>query len=149
MQITIWRSVPKDSITGWEIKNNITYTLQGPQVLGWAACKCPLHCPGLSLLRDTSRLSPQCQADKRGGGCPGWRGSGPCLIWAKQGTSLHHTDFSCIAHWTQLYILMDWMGPLTPDSSLSGTVLTTLLPLQKLVRPYREFVKGLSLPCDI
>jgi hypothetical protein len=34
-----------------------TYTLQGPQVLGWAACKCPLHCPGPSLLRATSRLS--------------------------------------------------------------------------------------------
>jgi hypothetical protein len=23
MQITIWESVPKDNITGWEIKNNI------------------------------------------------------------------------------------------------------------------------------
>ncbi len=42
--------------------------------------------------------------------------------------SLEHTDFSCIAHWTQLHILMDWMEPLTPDfylvwhTPLSGSV---------------------------
>ncbi len=42
-------------------------------------------------------------------------GPGPCSIWAKQGHILQHTDFSCIVHWAQLYILMDRMGPLTPD----------------------------------
>jgi hypothetical protein len=35
---------------------------------------------------------------ERGGGCSGWRGSGPCSIWAKQGTSLQHTDSFYIAH---------------------------------------------------
>jgi hypothetical protein len=39
----------------------LTYTFRGPQVLGWAACKCPLHCLVPSLLRATSTvdLSPQ------------------------------------------------------------------------------------------
>jgi hypothetical protein len=43
------------------------YIFRAPQVLGWAACKCQLHCPGPSLLRATSRLSPQYQADTEGG----------------------------------------------------------------------------------
>jgi hypothetical protein len=59
MQITIWGNVPKDSITWWEIKNNIyiQYTLQRPQILDWAVRGCPLHCPDPSLLRATHRLS--------------------------------------------------------------------------------------------
>jgi hypothetical protein len=60
MQISIWESVPKDSVLLDEKHRTIfTDTLQGPQVLGWAACKCPLHCPGPSLLRAISRLSLQ------------------------------------------------------------------------------------------
>ncbi len=31
-----------------EIKDNINIHFPAPQVLGWAACKCPLHCPGPS-----------------------------------------------------------------------------------------------------
>jgi hypothetical protein len=81
------------------------YTFQGPQVLGWAVCKCPLHCSEPSLLRVASRLIFQSsQADKGGGRVPWVEGLGPCSIWAKQGTFLQHTDFSFIAHCTQLYI---------------------------------------------
>ncbi len=56
------------------------------------------------------------QADKEGGGrCSGWRGPGPCSIWAKQGTSLQHTELSCITHWAYLYILVGRMEPLASD----------------------------------
>ncbi len=67
---------------------------------------------------------------REGGRCPGWRESGLFFIWARQGTSLQHTDSSCIAHWTQLYILLDRMGLLTPDFSPSGTLPT--LPAQAI-----------------
>jgi hypothetical protein len=39
-------------------KDNINIHFLGPQVPGWAACKCPLHCLGPSLLKAASRLSP-------------------------------------------------------------------------------------------
>ncbi len=42
---------------------------------------------------------------------------------AEQGTSLQHTNLSCIVQWAQLYILTDRMGPLTPDLFLSGAVM--------------------------
>ncbi len=70
----------KDSILDGN-KDNINIHFPGPQVLGWAACKCPLYCPG----------------------------------------PLQHTDLFCIVHWTQLYILTDRMGPLTPGLFLSAT----------------------------
>ncbi len=58
MQIIIWEGIPKDSITGWEIKNNIY--LYSPRATGFGlGCKCPLHCPSSSLLRATSRLGLQ------------------------------------------------------------------------------------------
>jgi hypothetical protein len=50
--------------------------------------------------------------DKRGG-------SSSCSTWANM--FLQHTDSFFIAHKIQLYILMDWMGPLTPDVFLSDT----------------------------
>ncbi len=91
----------------------------------WVGLPASVHCtvqvhPCWELLVD---WVPSTQTDKEGGRCAGWRGSGPCSIWAKQSTSLQHIDFSCIAHWAQLYILMDRMEPLTPGPSPSGTVL--------------------------
>jgi hypothetical protein len=57
MQIAIWVRIPKDNIAGQE--TILTYTFQGPQVMGWAACECPLHFPGPSLFRAPSRLNLQ------------------------------------------------------------------------------------------
>ncbi len=51
-------------------KEQYLHTLQGPQVLGWAACECPLHCPGPSLLKATSRLSLQWQGRLEKGRVP-------------------------------------------------------------------------------
>jgi hypothetical protein len=52
-------------------------------------------------------------------------GPSPCSIWAKQGTSLQHTDLICIVQWTQLYILTNRLGPLTPGLFPSATIRTT------------------------
>jgi hypothetical protein len=91
-------STPKDSILDGN-KDNINIHYPGPQVLGWAACKCPLHCPGPSLLKAASRLSPQYPGRSEGGWVLRVEGAGPCSMWAKQGTSLQHTDLFCIVHW--------------------------------------------------
>jgi hypothetical protein len=64
------------------------------------------------------------QADKGEGRVHWVEGVRFLLRMAKQGMALQHTDFSCIAHWTQLHILMDRMGPLTSDFS-SVTVIST------------------------
>ena len=68
---------PKDSILDGN-KDNINIHYPGPQVLGWAACKCPLHCPGPSLLKAASRLSPHYPRQiRRGVGAQGGGGQVP------------------------------------------------------------------------
>jgi hypothetical protein len=49
-----------------KLRTLFMYTLQGPQVLGWAARECPLHCPDPSLLRATSTKSSVARQIERG-----------------------------------------------------------------------------------
>ncbi len=86
-----------------------------------------LGCSRLSTTLSKSILLESCKqtgfpvSRQRGGGrCPGWRGTGPCSIRARQTMAPQYTDFLSIAHWAQLHILMDQIGPLTSDFSSVG-----------------------------
>ncbi len=88
-QINHLTGVPRDSITGWEIKNNInihkhTLSCSCSARIGLLANALDVHYPGPSHLKTASRLNPQ---------WPGWGG------WE----SWVEGDSFCMAHWAQLH----------------------------------------------
>jgi hypothetical protein len=93
----------KDSILDGN-KDNINIHFPGPQILGWAACKCPLHCPGPSLLKAASRLSPQVPGQIRrgvgaqGGGVRSLLHMGQAGYISTTHWSLLHSTLSIIVH---------------------------------------------------
>jgi hypothetical protein len=106
--------VPKDSITGWEIKNNMNIHCLVATGSGLGRSRMytiQVH-PSWKLQVDWTPL-----AWLGGGRCPGWRGTGLCSTWfhmGQAGRAPQYTDFFCIAHWTQLHIWRTGQGPLTP-----------------------------------
>jgi hypothetical protein len=127
-----------------------------------------IHCPvaadsGLGCLQLSSTLSRSILVDscwqtefpvaRQGGGgrCPGWRGTGPCSIWARQVIALQHTGFNCAAHRTQLHILIIQMGPPTSDFSsvyigLTSKVLAYNVGVCVELLPFRVMYTSIHCP---
>jgi hypothetical protein len=81
--------------------------------IGLLANLLDVHYPSPSLMKAASRLNPQ----GPGGWdeCPGWRGTGLCSTWARQGRAPQYTRFFLHDTLSTTAHLTEQSGPFTPD----------------------------------